>query len=65
MSDGFGLAPIKREGSVSVFECATEEEDKNFPPPWKHEGCYYVLYDVPKHVKTILTQPFNLRRPKY
>ena len=62
-SPEFGLAPLKREGSVVVFEMESEDTvNRNFPPPWKREGAYYVLYGVPDYVKKILTQPFNLGR---
>jgi hypothetical protein len=58
--NNFGLAPLKREGSVAVFETETGGHNSNFPPPWKKEGYYYVLYGVPDWVKKVLTQPFNL-----
>lgn len=60
--EGFGLAPIKREGSVTVFESDDGADNKNFPPPWRKEGYYYVLYGVPEWVKKVLTQPFNMGR---
>lgn len=61
VDDSFGLAPIKREGSVVVYECETDTPNK-FPPPWKKEGCYYVLYGVEDWKKKILLQPFNMTR---